>query len=947
MATYLLDGFELEKTQKSFLRRYPGALGIPVNLTEAEGRLGGSCLRADSSYVIPITNLPTVDSGWFSCGLGLYISALNEPQQFTLLKVFTVGSIETLELIVKRPNGIGNGYRLEVRRHQAGVDYRVDLDLPYNLEFNGWYFLEMQANLVIGDTALKFKINGDTEADIEITDSNVWPGFNKAELRLTPGTGGFIQIDDFYIGDDTLGFLGPNAQISGLYPNADGPSLQWTAFGGLEGHFDAVDDAAVGGVDDDVSYLRGSSSGNKELLNYTAQYNLDGPIKAVELAFDGTTDTAADEVVETLINDTVVQTPTLLAGGYQRYATILNTDPVTLRPWDLDDLESILCGFKIPGDQTGSENLYAPLTLETGSPAKIWLNDSDILVIKDQFGVAKYIASANNELDLIDEFGNTDKIPLLRDTEGVEIGWGLYQARFSPAAVESDVPKYRKCHYTEGDDDLFIDIEFVNPAQSGTFVAYTMTGDAQEGVDFIIESGASPIAVAAGATKAQVHISFPNQSKWFRERQVYFNLDQSGSSKITINQYTDQFRVFIRSTKNPPIAITDGINGSGGVGTHNIGLQLYLAGVGYDPTQETSSIYWKVVGGDAQEGVDYQFVDSQGIDIVPPANTGNLRIQVLPGATPGRYVEILLDHEKSDLTEENLHCSTENWGLEEPDGATEIWPGDPGDNVGGGVEYDDKLSLVQVVTVYDPIETIPDGQGGTAPLPVHRLRDGYDDSPKNAYGYTRKSLEDKVYCDGSAEYHRIYRFNYFGMRVRDHRYPGLNKSEFVSFSLRDRGVDIVNKVLRNSDLPHGEGDHNCIAWFQRTGADTWVLYDLQSTGGGKDWYTDRGVMPTSGGVEVDPDTGDPILWVMRTEYNPVRLAVAGNNILLRPINHPTQGSHLHLLDATALYGGMFIHSQSTITTSPPPRYWPKLRNWHEPFGNVLADPGRVYTFTIT
>ena len=922
MTILAIDGFELEKTSASFLRRYPLSVNVPATWPDVSGRLGGKCLKADGPLANPLIYIDHADSasGIYTSGIGIYIDDLDDLDSFNLYDIYNAGSQKVFSLIIKKLIG-DTGFRIESTRYSA-VTPVTEADTTYDLDFQTWHYIEFQVTLKSGETGLILKVNDDTDTNVTGVDSNVFSGYDRTEINLDPSPTSFIYIDDLYICDATPGFIGSRAQIEGLYPDQD-LTVLWSRVGEST-NYGAIDDAASGGVDDDTSYVLGVSEGISDIYDYSKLSQVNGKVHSVEIALDATTDSGNDEQVEVIIAGTTLDAVTVPSAAYDRVPIQLDTDPASTKGWKIEDLKTVTGGVKVPGDLVGSGNLLMDVLMADLSTKQAFLNESDQLEVELATTLTGLIPTANDEIDVLMSNLSTKKIPLTNDAESPMINWGLSDPTYFPTKIGHG-PKYRQIFIDEGQVGYTITIEFENPAKAGTQIVYSITGDMVNGTHYTITSGASPINVVTGSTTATITIDFPLNAVWYKERIMNLIFNEGASSNIRTNALTDEFRIHLNASNQPPPVLsftTPTI--SGGLGLHNIPCEIPAG-----RTLEPVTVYFKQSNagdpGAAVETVDFNFISTSGSLLLnsPSVSTVDIQIDVL--LTSGKPIEIVFDHENKDGTNENSHVQTENYEYI-PEGTVEVFPGDPGNIVGGSGD-------VRGV-VYTADNTSVDHAGD--PAKAFHLRAGYD---ANIFAYIRKSLEGQFHTDMPESYVKMERWNLFFTTVAEPDIPGFTAAEYLRLTIRDRGTSVVDE-----EILHGEGEQNLIADFQRTGVNTYILDSLTGIGGSPYPGTN-----SDAGVSVDPITGDPVLWILLHEENATRLAKAAVNILIRPVFHPSEDPSLHLTKATVMYGGYEIKDQTRIQVPPVqdlPYFWIKPDFEWGPRGNATTNPSLIQTFNI-
>lgn len=331
MTLLYLDGFELERTNTSFVRRYPGSTGIPTTFIDYAGRLGGKALRAETSQVIHL-ELPSTSSGNLFVGFGLRIGSLDDATEYNLITIYGLSDIIVARLLLQK-NAEDTGYRLTLERNSSS-GYLEEWSIQHELDFNYWYFLEVKFPLRTGIRGCWVKLNHDTEIIQDDEDVTVVPGYERAEIALTPKSGSFIAIDDLYVSD--FDFLDPTYWIQGISPASD-YSVEWTPNTGT--NHNAIDDAEDNqSVDDDTTYVEGTS-GETDLYQYTKIKNAHSKSPAIRNAFDSKS-TSGDDTFTPIFKEEDQSSLDALGSGYTQVSEIYE-DPGTIL--ELIDMKS---GFR-------------------------------------------------------------------------------------------------------------------------------------------------------------------------------------------------------------------------------------------------------------------------------------------------------------------------------------------------------------------------------------------------------------------------------------------------------------------------------------------------------------------------------------------------------------------------------------------------------------------------
>jgi len=486
---------------------------------------------------------------------------------------------------------------------------------------------------------------------------------------------------------------------------------------------------------------------------------------------------------------------------------------------------------------------------------------------------------------------------------------------FNPGST----PKYTQASLEAGSGTYTITINFDAPAKAATYINYTLAGDALLGTYYNIVSGTSPIQVLPGDPSKSIVLDILSNPKYHLERLLQINLTEDTSTfNISTNTSTDEFRIYIRPSAQPPELIFNKSSETGVPGntyTFDIGFQYE------DLTEEHSKVYYKQtnIGGAnaAVEGVDFDWKSGQGLNLFSNRQWVFPKVEILPTATDGRVLKIEIDHENRSGNEENEYTNTHVFVLEE---VPPTWPGEPGDYVsfGGQDTSNNSLPLIifQDTVKKDPIDGAPLFGVQMDPVTV-----------KGFFTYLRKSFESQLHSDGARNLHELKRYNFFSIRVDNA--TGYTPSDFYTMTIRDRGYKLNDSSFTGDDPNH-------ITYFQRdpvTG--DWSVNSFQNMyNGTRD--SDAGVIKDKYGTR---------LWMMYEETNS---SLFGDSmaILVRPVTALTGGPGSVAGQASLIYWPFLKTSDNPISLSPIPEDFEKKGNWWTPRGKAVTNPSSIYNLTI-
>jgi len=561
-----------------------------------------------------------------------------------------------------------------------------------------------------------------------------------------------------------------------------------------------------------------------------------------------------------------------------------------------------------------------------------------------------------------------------------------------------------------------VNIDFDRPLESNSLIYYTVSGTGVSSnwvvaAPWTIISGNSPISAPKFSTSATLRLglsALPSVATW-KEYSLIFHLDDQSSSSVKVDKNTDEFRLYVKQklvgnvmdgaeysggTFPAPLWFSStSINATQGTLTRipaNIGG---ASGAGVPFLNEPCYWYWSA-GGTAVSGEDWRMTTSAGVEMgqgheltqtfaTPPSGFPGIYVSAHATAA-GKTIILSAIYEQVELSSQgpssfsfvsavndNMMANSFHWdNLGGPGRYQQCtdnrWIGTP--KQGHWVQNSPLFDKNALKNYPDPNKLTPSTisvlNGSSLPVFYYQASD-YMSPCVNIEGedeisYIRKDLGPQYHTDGRIDYYDVIGYSLFYAYVTE---PTSNNpidhtpSEYVRFSIRDKGSN--SRVPGDPDYPivHSVGDSGAAAMFYRTGTNTWVTSGFDKTGTG-------GEVPdvSSGVINLG---GSSILWMVRDDRNnPVRLKYAGVNCLLRPVYNPSKS----VMDPV---GGLlyksncmfypFFHNYSAgdpvieedlLINNKVPVFWPLEGNHWEPRGNLVISnrtdnfPGQI-TITIT
>lgn len=671
------NGFEADLSSVSFLRRYPNSANIPGGGfpydTTSEGRLGGNALRHDAPLASPLVeiSLPEeVSADDFIFGCGVELGEIST--QFNFLTVINGSSNTVFQVALY---GLGTGIGIITKRYNSLGDPTTEfLQTEYSLALREWHYIEVRAPLRSGAGGSIIRVNGDTLSSNLRSSPDVASGFASVDLSMVAVNSSYMKIDDLYIARGTaFSFLGPNAQVSSMYPKLDAQKNGWlTSDGGNpDGHFQYVDDAAEQTVDDDTTYVSSNSPGKRDTYTYKEPVGIRDAVLAVQLHSDIRADAGSNLQVEPVLNDTVLTRITALASGsYTRRITQYDTDPKTNALWSIEALDGIIAGLKIPGDEVpDGAALY--FTLKGGETRFFTLDEElDLPVAAKNGQTLQILDSGGTHIPLLLKGGGTGAIPF--DAGGAAAAswqpWNqekvdggaqkVFNAHFRSDGAYLNPPE-GVTQSTTTDNPWDVRIEFSNTVNVNGSITLDVIENTADASHYTIVGGLSR-DVLPGDTFHDVPIQINSLGTWHVPKYAFLNLEASENLELTGQR---EWHLWIYPSQDPP-ALTFDITGSNAAGPGPTPVNIIINQDAL--SQEDTTIYLRFQGtvGTWVRDTHYSYT-------TPQITEGNLStvlaVTILEQAYidfPGESLKVYLDHERSDGTNESFWQFTEDWIME-------------------------------------------------------------------------------------------------------------------------------------------------------------------------------------------------------------------------------------------------------------------------------------------
>lgn len=363
MTVLSVNGFEAERSQASFERRYPDlTTNLPLTWPNEAGRFGGYCLRHD------VAGLPLrFREAFTSPGIDLCVRfALRASKPFTPSSVFIVSKnngasdVSQIELRFFAPDASNpDGYRLAVvRGGVATLDVARWFGDPLEFLPGRWY--DIQIRLKIGDTAGEWEMRVDgmtvTSGTGNTQGADPETGWDKILFSLNPLASGYVDIDDLSVvnptGETNDGFLERGDwAVETLFPKDRGHFNEWDPQPPPPGHlhWEHVDDARGGDVDDDATYVYSEDIQAVDSFVYDQLKVVDGMIRGLLLQCDARNESGGTtQVSQPVVRDGAVLSPvfrSLASTDYVFLRQTHSTDPFSGVGWSKARVNSAQYGL--------------------------------------------------------------------------------------------------------------------------------------------------------------------------------------------------------------------------------------------------------------------------------------------------------------------------------------------------------------------------------------------------------------------------------------------------------------------------------------------------------------------------------------------------------------------------------------------------------------------------
>lgn len=258
--------------------------------------------------------------------------------------------------------GVNNSGVLSINRGNAF--YNVGTQVPRrHVRLNVWYYMELKQEVANSGGSWEFRMDGDTVASASGVDTSsdntyAWDRyFFQTPSSGTAGTNG-VLLDDIYILDGTGSinndFLG-DIQVRSAAPDGDFGPNQWSPVGTGAANFDRVNENFP--FNDDSSYLQTSTTGDRDMFDYSAVTFDSGQIHGVYVdTIHKAVDGEARPLITRIDSAGVIADDSGLPSGGQlvasddRYMTtgfMQETDPNTGVKWTEAAVNAARIGFEL------------------------------------------------------------------------------------------------------------------------------------------------------------------------------------------------------------------------------------------------------------------------------------------------------------------------------------------------------------------------------------------------------------------------------------------------------------------------------------------------------------------------------------------------------------------------------------------------------------------------
>lgn len=341
-----LEGFETHTNSSQLAQKYATFTG---SITAQSGRVFGNSGGILSTVAVtPSLGLSTTYILGFGVRIASQSTALNSGAQGLYLEK---SSSEQCHL-----EFVNNSGSFEIRIMRGSTQIAIT---SAAFGYAVWHHIEVL--LTIDPSAGAYELRHNEVSLISGSSVNLANvGSSQADifaLRFTSNVSTVLFIDDINLKDDTGGlnddFLG-DFVIEGKLPNANGTTIQWTNDAGSGSNFQNVDDPANAAPDNTGAGGTNSSdtSGQRDLYAFEDLTQIDGQIAFIQVSAQLGMLAAGSRNVDLLYRDsggtvTDVDTVNVASTTFDEFTVILDENPVTAAPWDVNDINNGEFGVEV------------------------------------------------------------------------------------------------------------------------------------------------------------------------------------------------------------------------------------------------------------------------------------------------------------------------------------------------------------------------------------------------------------------------------------------------------------------------------------------------------------------------------------------------------------------------------------------------------------------------
>ena len=351
MALIHIEGIEINNSVAQLNRAYPSST-LTGNSSAVTGYLFGSALQ-----------LPNGGTGdehiWFPKATGSTVAA--GIAGWYMKYTGAAGGLNAVKPL-RVHNSTGGGYEIYLEFVTSGSGHivrccRQDGTVLATgstvLASGSWYHLEFGFSINNSTGQLDFRINGTSEFTATSLDTCNTGDAHWTSILLggSSGIGSTLLIDHAYAMDTTGAshntHKGPRT-VRGLRPNGDGTYSEWVPNGGGDNYVE-VDDTSV---DDDSSFVSGSSAGVRDLYTMEDLSALSGTIDGVSVKFTARVTAATSSgVVRPMFKDPSASADgsdiTVNSTAYSVFQQVHTVNPNTTVAWTVSDINDLELGLKL------------------------------------------------------------------------------------------------------------------------------------------------------------------------------------------------------------------------------------------------------------------------------------------------------------------------------------------------------------------------------------------------------------------------------------------------------------------------------------------------------------------------------------------------------------------------------------------------------------------------